>query len=238
MKRITVALLILSLCLLCFGCGAPAKTQIRYESSTAYYTETGAKHSMDLMFEEPVAEGSTIAVLLDGEEILSFTTEAPFSRLQLSSPVLESGVSYNLKINGVLQCHGNSRPVAVETQPGDIPEPTLSTIPQEPMGETAVAPTESDNGSISSSDNNSSESSDSPFGTPPTIAEETISALLDHEEQAPAEVNSNGTLNIGSFIEDKVSSQNSSLTTEVEVGGTAFTITGTVSGFTSVRNAT
>lgn len=236
MKRIAIALLVLSLCLVCFGCGASGP-MIRYENSMAYYTQKGASYTMELQFDEPVSEGSTVALLLEGEEILSFTAEANFSRLRLSSVKLELNKPYSLEVNGVIQCHGKGRVTVEETEPGYIPDPTTVTIPQEPMmeGETTVATTAETIPTEETSEN------DSPFGTPPTIAEEgiTIGSITPTQDPTVGGApNSDGTLDQKPINEDKTSGANQSLQTNVEVGGTTFILTNTVTGFASVRNAT
>ena len=237
MKRIAIALLALSLCLVCFGCSSDRPT-IRYENSMAYYTQKGSSYTMELQFDEPVSEGSTVALLLEGEEILSFTAEANFSRLRLSSVKLELNKPYTLEVNGVLQCHGKGRVVVEETEPGYIPDPTTVTIPQEPMMEvepTTVEITVETAGTEETSEN------DSPFGTPPTVAEEGITIGSVISGQTPTvggTTNSDGTLNQKPINEDKTSGTSQSLQTTIEVGGTTFTLTNTVTGFASVRNAT
>ncbi|MBR4308587.1 MAG: hypothetical protein IKT58_03225 [Oscillospiraceae bacterium] len=236
MKRITIALLVLCLCLICFGCDASQPT-IRYENSMAYYTQKGASYTMELQFDEPVTEGSTITLLLEGEEVLGFTAEGEFTRLRLSSVKLELNKPYSLEINGVIQCHGKGRVTVEENDPGYIPDPTTVTIPQEPMMEVeiTVATTAETTPTEETSEN------DSPFGTPPTIAEEgiTIGSITPTQESTVSgSLNSDGTLNSKPLNEDKVSGDNQSLQTSIEVGGTVFTLTNTVTGFASVRNAT
>lgn len=226
MKRIIALLLAGALCLLCFGCGTAKSPKLRYDGTTAYYTQEGSTYTMDLQFESPVTKGSTVVLLLEEEEILSFTAEEDFSRLSLSSVKLEANRPYTLSVNGTLQCHGKSRGEAYDNELGYIPEPTLSTIAQEPMGEVPVettAPTETEN------------YEDSPFGTPPTIAEETVTSLLGNVVPTTGDVNSDGTLTTEPITADKA--ENSALRPNTQIGGTTFTITGTVTGFTSVRNA-
>lgn len=225
MKRLTTVFLLLSLCLLCIGCSAEqsssAEPQIRYEDSTAYYTQNGAKYTMDLAFTDTVEKGSTIALLLDGKEILGFTAEEDFSHLRLSSVLLELNQPYHLTVNGKLQRHGKGRPIAETTPPGYIPDPTMPTIPQEPMGEVVTtAPSSQDN-----------ENNDSPFGTPPTIVIEEIPSF----EDATSSV-SNGILPSQPFGSGKTQSEDSSLLTDVSMGGTEFTLTSTITGFVSVQN--
>ncbi len=227
MKRFTALLLMVAVCLLCFGCGASGSPKIRYDSSTAYYTQEGSDYTMDLQFETPVTEGSTITLLLEEEEILSFTAEESFSRLSLSSVKLEADLPYTLSVNGELQCHGKTRVETDNPDLGYIPEPTLFTIPLEPMGSTntpeTTASTEADT------------YEDSPFGGPPTVAEETLSSLLGNDAPSSAGTNSDGTLTSEPLTAEKA--ENSALRPNTQFGGTTFIITGTVTGFTSVRNA-
>ncbi len=233
MKRITAMILLLSLCLLCFGCSrTPAEPQIRYEDTKAYYTQEGSKYAMEIQFTEPVTEGSTISLLLEEEEIIGFTAEASFSKLHLSSLDLELDKPYVLKVNGELQRHGKNRPVVEATEPGYIPEPTVPTIPLEPMGDTTTSPTVSDENTEDKS----------PFDTPPTIAEDIslgdISSITGvNPNENSSGVNSNGTLTTEPINADKVQTEDSALRPNIQIGGTTFTLTGTVTGFVSVQNA-
>lgn len=151
MKRILPMLFFLSLCLLLFGCSreqpeAPdtsAASPLRYQGQTAYYTLEGGDCTMGLSFAEPVEAGSHVVLLQEDGEVLSFTAEASFSRLRLSTPELKRGQSYTLKVNGLLQKHGQRLASLREDaiQPGDIPEPEVPSVPQEPK--------EQGNGSLS-----------------------------------------------------------------------------------------
>ena len=245
MKGFIAIILLCSLCLLlCVGCSSgTAEPQIRYENENAYYVGEGASYSMDLQFEEPVAEGSIISLQLEEEEILSFTAEQSFSRLRLSSPRLELDKPYILKVNGIVQRHGMSRPQTETTEPGYIPEPTIPTVPQEPMGE-ILTPTVSDDrisetvGSVETT-SEEADDGDSIFDNPPTIDEEAFS-------QKVSESGEQGTSNLPSANEiltteplnaDKVNKENSALDPNVQLGGTTFVLTGTVTGFTAVQNA-
>ena len=234
MKRTIIVLLLLSLSLLCFGCEKKSEDpgpQIRYEGTTATYTQEGAKYTMDLRFSQTVPKGSIISVCLGETELLSFTTEADLDHLNLSSVKLELGQAYTLKVNGIPQIHGNGRDIAtiiephiVTTEPGDIPEPTLSTVTQEPMGQIEV--------SVESTEEESQ--SDSPFGTPPTISTEniTIETFFPTDEEAQTEATT-----LDSAEEEEVEQTTSAaLKTEIRRGGTTFVLTAYVTGFTSVRN--
>ena len=250
MKRLIATLLILCLSLVCFGCGAEktpsTQPEIRYDDSGAYYTQEGATYSMELQFKEPVPEGSIISLLLEEEEILTFTAETAFSHLRLSSPKLELNQPYSLKVNGVLQCHGKSRPATQPPQPGDIPEPTLSTVPQEPMTAT-TAPTQSSADKGSSTDTPAVEPSPtetqdpfagSPFVTPPTVSIDTdidnIPSLTDGEDPMPG-IGDN--LPRPTISNHGNSSEDLSLRPNLRTGGIYFTLTATVTGFSSVRDA-
>lgn len=147
MKRFAIFLLLLSLCLVCFGCSKEKETStpmIRYEGSTAYYTQEDAKYTMELQFAKPVAAGSEIRLLQEEKEVLGFTTEAALSTLCIRSHKLEQNVAYSLTVNGVLQRHGVQKTEVSPADPGYIPDPTISTPPHEPMDETddSQTPTE------------------------------------------------------------------------------------------------
>ncbi len=150
MKRITAILLILSLMLLCWGChkeleNKPEEPQIRYENGTAFYTQKGGDYTMELRFMEPVLQGSEIKVLLEEQEVLGFTTQAPVSCLQISSPELALNRPYTITVNGKLQRHSVKPDGQEFPRPGDIPAPTQPTqppIPVEPMGEIITIPTQ------------------------------------------------------------------------------------------------
>lgn len=229
MKRMIATLLLLSLCLLCFGCSqSSAEPQIRYEKANAYYTQEGAQYTMEIQFAEPVAKGSTLSLLLEDKEILGFTAEATFTNLHLSSPALELEKPYVLTVNGELQRHGKGRPIVQATEPGYIPDPTISTIPQEPMGDTTVSDEKVE--------------SDTSLDTPPIVSIDISPEYLvpvggsDPVTESPA-LNPDGTLVSKPGIGDKVQTDNIALKPNIQFGGTTFTLSGTVTRFISVQNA-
>ena len=244
MKRFTAILLLFILCFLCVGCSqSPAEPQIRYESEKAYYVQEGSSYSMELQFEEPVTEGSVISLLLEEEEVLSFTAEESFSRLRLSSPKLELDKPYILKVNGIPQRHGVSRAESETTAPGYIPEPTIPTIPQEPMAVTtapAVSDEQVSDATVSQETSSKEDVGDSIFDNPPTIDEEAFSQKVSESgDQGISNLPSaNEILTTEPLNADKVQNEEqSALVPNVQFGGTTFVLTGTVTGFTSVQNA-
>lgn len=245
MNRIIAILLLFVLCFLCVGCSqSPAEPQIRYESEKAYYVQEGASYSMELQFEEPVTEGSVISLLLEEEELLSFTAEESFSRLRLSSPKLELDKPYTLKVNGIAQRHGMSRGESETTAPGYIPEPTIPTIPQEPMAVTtapAVSDEQISDATISQeTSSKDTDAGDSIFDNPPTIDEDAFSQMVSESgEQGISNFPSvNEILTTEPLNAGKVQTEEQSvIAPNVQFGGTTFVLTGTVTGFTSVQNA-
>ena len=233
MKRILALLLILCLLPLCWACSKDKEatvkgTQIRYEDATAYYTHEGSTYTMDLQFEKTLTPGSQISLLLDEEEILAFTTEAAISRLRLSSPKLEKDKAYTLKVNGKLQKHG-ARVLREDTsRPGDIPAPTQPTIPVEPMGEVVTLPTTEATVTLETTEGSLS------LENHPTISiEGEIPALTPVET-----TNSNSILPFETFAPGQ-NENDSDLTIRptLQIAGTTFTLTTTVTEFTSVGDA-
>ncbi|MBQ2446180.1 MAG: hypothetical protein II272_07015 [Oscillospiraceae bacterium] len=145
MKKMISLFLLLSLLLLCCACSSDkpqegskneeeSKPQISYAAGSARYTQPGAKRSMELHFEEPVAAGSKIVLSDKEKEILSFTTEQPISELTIEALELKENLPYRLTVNGELQRHGGSGKIE-PPDPGFIPEPEIPTIPIAPMTE-------------------------------------------------------------------------------------------------------
>lgn len=229
MKRITVVLLLLSLTLLCWGCSkeqpeATGSPQIHYEDTNAYYTQGGGEYTMDLRFQEPVAAGSEICLLLGEEKILGFTTEAAFSHLRLCSPELELNQPYTLTVNGKAQKHGPKNLREEFPQPGDIPEPSLPTIPMEPMADATEPPVQDDGikEPISFDDPPAGFNGDIAVGEIPSLYPPVESGgLLPSEPFTPGNGNDDsGSLNPGSALGKEYNT---------------FTLTKTVTEFTSVR---
>ena len=232
MKRIFTLLLILCLLPLCWACSKDKEStvkgpQIRYEDATAYYTHEGSTCTMDLQFEKTLTPGSQISLLLDEKEILAFTTEAAISRLRLSSPKLEKDKAYTLKVNGKLQKHGARGLLEDTPRPGDIPDPTQPTIPVEPMTEVVTLPTTEATVTLETTEGSFS------LENPPTISiEGEIPALT------PVETTNNGILPFEPFTPGQ-NENDSDLTIRPapQIAGTTFTLTATVTEFTSVGDA-
>ncbi len=230
MKKYIALLLILCTVSLCWAC-SKEKTdnvqgpRIRYEDATAYYTHEGSTYTMDLQFEQPLTPGSKISLLLEEDEVLGFTTEAAISRLRLSSPKLERDKDYTLKINGKIQKHGARNILDDFPRPGDIPSPTQPTIPIEPMGEIETAP---------AAPTESTASTEGAFSleNPPTIAVTGEIPTL-----TPVESTDNGVLPSEGFTPGKDEANDLTIRPAPQNSGTAFTLTGTITEFTSVGDA-
>ena len=145
MKKIVALAMVFSILLLCCACGTePAKeedTIIRYEAGAAYYTQEGAKLTMELNFAQPVPAESEIALMYGNETMLQFRLGQAISQLQISSKELREETGYTLLVDGVVQKHGQQE----GSKPGDIPSPNEPTVPVEVKsqeGESTEAETE------------------------------------------------------------------------------------------------
>ena len=240
MKKYIALLLILCTVFLCCACSKekedPAQgPRIRYEAATAHYTHEGSTYTMDLQFDRTLTPGSKISLLLDEDEILHFTTEAAVSRLRISSPLLEKNKGYTLKVNGKLQKHGARNLLEDTPRPGDIPDPTQPTIPVEPMGQIQTAPSVSTEGTEPTKTTESPIVPESSFSleNPPTITiESEIPSLI------PVETTENGLLPSESFKPGQGEENNDiTIRPAPQSAGTVFTLTETVTEFTSVGDA-
>ena len=243
MKRIAVALLLLSLCLLCFGCGKDTGTSIRYQGDTASYIQEGAQNTMELHFAAPVSPGSELCLLSEGNTILSFKTEAAVSSLTVATLDLKQDTAYTLTVNGTPQCFGTQKTVLSPSDPGYIPDPTLSTPSQEPMGDASSTVSGSDAGTETAETTGTDETS-SPFDTPPSnfnpdLTVEEIPTIVSHPEtEGSDESVSGGLLSTEPFASGK-GEETSAVETDLSQapGNTAFVLTSTFTMFTSVRDA-
>lgn len=133
MKKIVALAMVFSILLLCCACGTePAKeedTIIRYEAGAAYYTQEGAKLTMELNFAQPVPAESEIALMYGNETMLQFRLGQAISQLQISSKELREEIGYTLLVDGVVQKHGQQE----ESKPGDIPSPNEPNEPTAPV---------------------------------------------------------------------------------------------------------
>ena len=250
MKRILMRLLLLSLCLLCFGCSKEGDTAIRYSGSAAAYTQEGAKYTMELHFENPVFAGSELCLLSGEETLLRFKAEADFSTLTISTLALEQNVAYRLTVDGILQCYGAQKTEVSPTDPGYIPDPTVVTIPQEPMSATEATTSVSDDGTDSaagSSTDSTTETSFS-FSTPPAnfdpdLSAEELPTIVSHPEtEADTSAIPDGTLPSEPFTPGKGESSDETFSeseaeSQERSGYTTFILTGTFTRFLSVRDA-
>ena len=107
----------------------------------------GKQQFMELSFASDVEENSTVILLSEDEEIMGFLAQRAFSSLILSSPSLQTGIRYQLKINDTVQRYSgrNTGPrnfggieppggVMPGTKPPTEDIPTPPTIPMEPSG--------------------------------------------------------------------------------------------------------
>ena len=229
MKRIIATLLLL--CIMATLCSCTKdqphtsdSPSLRHEGTTAYYTAGESTCTMDLEFQQTVAANSKVSLLLEEEEILTFTTEADLSRLQISHPRLEKNKTYTLIVNGKIQKHG-SRPLPiVPPRPGDIPDPTQPTVPVEPMGQIAtVAP------SVTDETRGNEE--------PPVFENPPIVSIVD-DIPSLTPIDGSGILPSESFVPGQSEQHNDLIIRPApQIRGTGFTLTGAVTEFASVTDA-
>ncbi len=244
LKKILLGLLMISL-LLASGCSkeeSPKETDsanIRYEGTAAYYSEDGAKYSMELVFAQPVSANSTVALLNGEQELLSFSTTTEFSELTISVPSLELNVPYTLTVNGVAQRHdggfgGQQPPMGNEPPaPGEYPDPELPSVPEEPM---MTMPTEESQNIEGFQPGNGNQGGFSPDAPPANFNGE----VPDGEIPSLFPGNSSGELPPEPFqpgVHGTDGPGGTAPMTKPSRGGAGFLLTGEVTRFTGVQAA-